>query len=482
MPSSPQYATGADIERQAEQWMNDPYSYFQCSTTLIHSTPREEFEAVQLAAINLRLAQRREQIPVLDKLATAQGINRVDSLDAAAALLFEHNVYKSYPVTLLARQRFDQLTRWLDRLTPYDLSAIDVSDCNSIDGWLTRLRDETPLDAATSSGTSGTLSVFPKSKRDYGFSARALRVQLVQNFGSAPGEDNLQEKLHVMTPMYRDGHSSAGGFAKYLGVEFCQGDESYLHTAFSHKISSDLMWLAGRLRQAQARGDMSRLDVPENLLARRDELEAMQREAPARQAAFIQEMVEQLKGQKVFAMGTTPMFYQIAQAGLDAGVSYVFSPDSMVMGGGGAKGMVLPDNVNEVILEFFGASKMCASYGMTELNTFFVSCEQGHYHFTPWVTPFVLDRDSGQPLPRKGVQTGRAAFFDMTHDGTWGGIVTGDKITMDWDTPCPCGRSTHYIKGAVSRFSDEGGDDKITCASTPDAQAEALDFLVSLDI
>ncbi len=482
MPANTRYATGPDIERTADQWIRDPYSYFQNSTTLIHSTSREEFEAVQLAAINQRLAQRREQIPVLEKLAGSQGIDTVDSLNAAAALLFEHNVYKSYPVTLLAKQRFDQLTTWLNRLTPHDLSSVDVSDCKSIDEWLTRLRDETPLDAATSSGTSGTLSVFPKSKRDYGVSARALRVQLVQDFGSAPGDDDLGEKLHVMTPMYRDGHSSAGGFAKYLGVEFCGGDESYLHTAFSHKISSDLMWLAGRLRKAEARGDLSRLDVPENLLARRGELEAMQREAPARQAAFIQEMVDQLKGQKVFAMGTTPMFYQIAQAGLEAGVRQVFSPDSVVMGGGGAKGMVLPENVNEVILEFFGARKMCASYGMTELNTFFVSCEHNHYHFVPWVTPFVLDRDSGQPLPRSGVQTGRAAFFDMTHDGTWGGIVTGDKMTVNWDTPCPCGRSTHYIECAVSRFSDEGGDDKITCASTPDAQAEALDFLISLDI
>ena len=121
---------------------------------------------------------------------------------------------------------------------------------------------------------------------------------------------------------------------------------------------------------------------------------------------------------------------------------------------------------------------MKTSYGMTELNSFSIPCEHDHYHLLPWVTVFVLDLDTGQPLPRNGVQTGRAAFFDMTHDGTWGGIVTGDMITVDWDTPCPCGRTSVYVKGKIQRVSEaQGGDDKITCAATPSAQAEAMDFL-----
>src|SRR6516225_12050395 len=108
------------LERKALAWMEDPYGSFGMSNTAIHSAPREEAEAVQLAAFNLRLEQRRAQIPVLAKLADAQGIARVASLDDAAPLLFTHDIYKSYPVTLLAKQRFDQLTRWLDRLTCHD--------------------------------------------------------------------------------------------------------------------------------------------------------------------------------------------------------------------------------------------------------------------------------------------------------------------------------------------------------------------------
>jgi hypothetical protein len=55
-------------------------------------------------------------------------------------------------------------------------------------------------------------------------------------------------------------------------------------------------------------------------------------------------------------------------------------------------------------------------------------------------------------LPRSDVQTGRASFFDMTHDGSWGGIVTGDRISVD-HTICPCGRTTLHIDKKIQRHN-----------------------------
>jgi hypothetical protein len=107
-----------------------------------------------------------------------------------------------------------------------------------------------------------------------------------------------------------------------------------------------------------------------------------------------------------------------------------------------------------------------------------IGCEQGNYHLPPWLVLFVLDPETGQPKPRSGTQTGRASFFDISHDGTWGGVVTGDKVTAHWDADCPCGRASVYLEGNVQRFSEiSGGDDKITCAATSSAQNEALDYL-----
>jgi acyl-CoA synthetase (AMP-forming)/AMP-acid ligase II len=472
---------GPEVEREARAWLSDPFAHYGMSNNRLHSIPWRDLEEVQLAAMNLRLQERREQIPVLAKLADAQGIRELTSLEQGAALLFEHTVYKSYPISLLVKQRYDQLNQWLNRLTRYDISGVDVSQCKSIDEWLTKLQDETPLDVATSSGTSGTMSFFPKSKNDYRVSARSLRVQLAQPFGREPSQADLHDKIHVLTPLYRAGHSSTGGFAPYLRDEFGHGDESYLHTAFNHKVSSDLLWLGARLRVAAAKGDMSRVEIPPALLARKPELERLQREAPAQQSAFIRKMAVELKGQRVFALGTTHMFYEVAKRGLEEGVRAQFSPDSLLMGGGGAKGMDLPPNVDEILKEFFNVERVRSCYGMTEMNSFSPTCELDRYHFLPWVTVFILDHDTGKPLPRKGVQTGRAAFFDPTADSTWGGIITGDKITIDWDTPCECGRCSVYVTGKIQRFSEiTGGDDKITCAATPSAQAEAMDYLTSI--
>jgi hypothetical protein len=167
LKSADRPVTDTLLERRALAWMSDPYDAVGYSNTRMHSVPREEAEALQLAGINIRLEQRRAEIPVLAKLAGAQEISRISRLEEAAPLFFTHDIYKSYPVSLLAKSRFDQLSKWLDRLTPYDLSGLSVGDCRSIDEWLDRLREQTPLDVATSSGTSGTLSFFPKTKRDY---------------------------------------------------------------------------------------------------------------------------------------------------------------------------------------------------------------------------------------------------------------------------------------------------------------------------
>ena len=115
---------------------------------------------------------------------------------------------------------------------------------------------------------------------------------------------------------------------------------------------------------------------------------------------------------------------------------------------------------------------------MSEVMAMHQMCEHGHYHIAPWVIPFVLDPDTSAILPRKGVTTGRAAFFDLGADSHWGGFISGDEISVHWDEPCPCGRSTIYASGEIQRYSDKrGGDDKITCAATESAHKEAMDFL-----
>jgi len=107
-------------------------------------------------------------------------------------------------------------------------------------------------------------------------------------------------------------------------------------------------------------------------------------------------------------------------------------------------------------------------------------CEARHYHVPPWLLVFVLDPETGQPSPREGTHTGRFGVIDLGVKQRWPGVLSGDEVTMSFDT-CACGRPGPHIADTVRRFSErEGGDDKITCAGAPEAHDNALAFLADL--
>jgi hypothetical protein len=192
---------------------------------------------------------------------------------------------------------------------------------------------------------------------------------------------------------------------------------------------------------------------------------------------FITTLAEELRGRRVWLLGTFNVLYLMARAGLDAGLEGVFAGDSLVTTGGGAKGQVIPDDWQEVVQRFAGVDRMQQCYVMTEMTAMNKLCAAGRYHFEPWIVPFVLDPADGRVLSGPGEQTGRGAFFDLMAASYWGGIITGDEISLD-RTPCACGQTTAHAGRRVERYSEmRGGDDKITCAASDAAHARALEFL-----
>jgi hypothetical protein len=161
----------------------------------------------------------------------------------------------------------------------------------------------------------------------------------------------------------------------------------------------------------------------------------------------------------------------------------VFAPDSAILTGGGTKGFVLPEGYMEVIQEFLGVDRIQEGYGMSEASTLHWACDRGRYHVQPWVIPFVLDPETSAPLPRRGVQTGRAAFYDLFVRPHWGGVISGDEITIDWDTPCECGRTSVHIAHDIMRYSEKQGalDDRISCSATQEVHDHAVTFLEGLE-
>ena len=472
-------ATGAQTSvgiEEARRFIANPARFFEHSWHAMQHVDPERLAGLQVQALRIRFEELADRIPTLAAMVSEQGVDGIGELDDVVPVLFQHSVYKSYPPQLLESNRFDHLTRWLDRLTTHDLSKIDVAGCQSIDAWLDVLDAETELRALHSSGTAGTMSFLPRTRSEWDRMYEAFRCGLFQFSDPLDERDHRGEYFNLIWPLYRHGRSAITRLPD-MAMEHLLGSEERLHVLREGRLSSDSMYLAGRLRAAAARGELDRLEVNPALRARREEFEREQRELQQGLPRFIETTIERLRGERVWVLGTWNVLYEMARVGLEHGIADAFAPDSLVTTGGGAKGQVVPDDWQESVKRFTGVERIQQAYAMSELMALAKMCEHGHYHFEPWIVPFVLDPDDGRPLPRTGRRTGRAAFFDLMPDTYWGGFICGDEITADWGA-CRCGRTTPHVERTIERYSDKrGGDDKITCAASDDAHRAALEFL-----
>src|SRR6201996_3171576 len=466
------------------EFMNDPISFFGQSYTRMHSIGREELEDLQRQAMGIRFAEHYQSIEMLRKLADRLGITVLREFNDVVPLMFSHTAFKSYPAALIDKKRFDLMTKWLDKLTSYDLSDVDTTGCAGIDEWIDRLDEQTPLEVITSSGTTGTISILPKDKRGAEQGMTLWKICLFQTFGHEPTDAELNPVVDVVWPNFASGKLGHLRIADMLKRGFTGGDESRFHALYPGAVDTDLMFLASKMRAAASRGELDRLEIDPALVARKDEFIAMQARQAQDMEAFFTRMTEQLRGKRVFMTSAFHQMYDIAKAGLERGVRNVFSPDSAILTGGGMKGVALPDDFMDVIKEFLGVDRIQVGYGFSEASTFHWGCSQGRYHVAPWVIPFVLDPDTSEPLPRTGVQTGRAAVYDILLRAHWGGVISGDEVTIDWDLQCPCGQASVAFEPDIMRYSEKQGveDDRITCAATHEVPNEAVNFMKGLDL
>lgn len=469
-------------QSQAMRMCDDPTGFFANSYTEMQSIPPDKLAQLHIEGLQLRFAQLRDRIPMLKTLADRQGVDGIDTLDDVVPLLFEHTMYKSYPPALLEKARFGDINRFLSKLTTHDLTTIDVSHCEEIDEWLALMDRESPLRITHSSGTTGVMSFLPTSKVEWDKFGRAQRIDTLHVFGDASSEADDADDLYCVYPYFRDGGSTHLRVNDNVVKFLLNGDESRFISAYPTRMSSDVLYLAARLRAAQARGELDRLQISPRLLARRKEFEALEAQMPAHLDAFFERAINDLKGKRVYLGATWNIAHSLARRGLDNGLEGVFAKNSILVSGGGAKNMTPPDNWKEECCRFFGIDRIKMVYAMSEVFGSHYACEHGHYHFAPWVIPFLLDPETSKPLPRTGKVTGRAAFFDLSAETRWGGFITGDEITVNWDQPCACGRTSAHVVGEIRRYSEKkGGDDKISCAATEEAHKEAMDFLTNFN-
>jgi hypothetical protein len=433
-----------------------------------------EVERIQLAGLRKRFDELRGKLSTLSKLADAQGVDRIETINDAAPLLFRHTTYKSYPVSLIDRNRFDLLTAWLGNLTIADLSPVRTQGLASIDDWLDALKRDAGVRIIHSTGTSGKLSFVPRTQAERQFAVRSFRL----NFEVAGRPEPVgMDQMPMVVIGYRHMYNGYGANIDAMMQDLYKGDESKLIVQNPGRLSADLLSLGGRLSAANAKGDLGRAQIAPVLLARQAEFIEEQKQAPARRAAFYDAIAEQLRGKKVLLSANWSMLYEMAEQGRTRGLNRVFSPDSLVMVAGGTKGKVLPPDFRRQSMDFLGVETIAEGYGMSELTGLMPKCGAGKYHLKPWLVGYLLDPETGQPAPRSGTHTGRFGAIDLIAQTYWGGFLSGDEVTMTYGK-CACGNSGTFVDDAIRRYSEkEGGDDKINCAGAPEAHDRALAFL-----
>lgn len=460
--------TRVDLDpKHPEMWTEVPFEE-------LLTLAREEVEDAQRQAVIHRFESLRAEVEALGRLTTRQGISKVARVEDLLPAFFDHKVLKSYPLSILEKRRFDQLTSWLGRLTTHDLSTMPLAGCDSVDEWLRRL-DEHGMFLVHSSGTSGKLSFVPRSMVEW----PAFQNAQFEGRRATCGIDLRTDDVPVFATTYRFGYQAVMRVGHALSTVSASGIEGR-HPLYEVAMSSDLLALAGRLKGAEERGELDSLDLGAAVIEAQEAFIERGRHRDEDVRSWFVKLAEDFRGRKVFITGTAGDLVKLTLAGRDQGLACEFDRSSALFSGGGLKGVDAPADWKEMVRDFFGVSRISGIYSMSEMCGLAPKCTNDHYHFFPYMVPLVLDENT-RPLPEQGVQTGRMALFDLIPQTYWGGFITGDRVTVHWDEECGCGWKSTWIDDDIARFGDlEGGDDKISCAGTAEAYNEFMDYVSSI--
>jgi hypothetical protein len=426
----------------------------------------EELRETQLEALNERFQERRDRIKLLGHRAREAGTAEIRSREDMVPLLFPHSVYKSYPESFLIEEKWELLGKWLGAVSPYPISPVETADVTGIDDWIDRLQARGHY-VSCSSGTTGKSAMLLASDKDMGWSRRDTVNVFAWGSGVQPTRDRRMMGLAPTAAVPKNlviGQAQQEAFGDPAKERFRLPVPPITVGSLTKMVV---------LRKKIADGTARPEELADFEQTSRERQETLDKAMTAGAEALIK-----YRDEKLYISGLWNALYQVAKT--VRGMGYAakdFHPDNCIYIGGGLKRAQLPPDYQEFVHQTFNipANRNFQNYSMQELNSGMPKCQRGdRYHIPPWLVPFILDEEGGTLLRHEaGEIEGRAAFYDLSLDGRWGGIITGDKISLDF-SPCACGRKGPSVRNNIARYADIQGDDKIGCAGTVDAYVRGL--------
>jgi hypothetical protein len=425
-------------------------------------------KTAQIAALDERLREQRDAIKLVRLRADDEGVDAIRSLEEAVPLLLPHTAYKSYPETFLTEKRWDRLTRWLGTVSAYPTDKVDLSQVTEIDDWVEACA-AAGLFVSCSSGTTGKSAMLVASQHDLDFASRdgILAVE----WGSDIRVGDMRAPAGAVGSVAYTPRNAAMGQA--LNAAFNDPASARFDPGIKPLTVGSLTQMI-TLRKKVTDGTA----LPEEIAAYEAESNARAKALEEAQVGAVDDVIAK-RGKKLYLMGLWGSLYPFAVAVRERGYSAKdFHPENGLYIGGGLKRAKLPADYREFVYETFNLHPRFTyqMYGMQELGTSMPRCQEGgRYHVPPWLVVLPLDKDGSalQPGWGSGQVEGRAAFFDLSMDGRWGGVISGDHIHVDFE-PCACGNASPSIRDDIYRYADLEGDDKIGCAGTVDAYVRGM--------
>lgn len=428
-----------------------------------YDIPPADIRADQIAAANEIFQDRVERIRLLANRAEAGGIREIRDFPDLVPLLFAHTAYKGYPENWLAEGKWDRLCRWLDTVSTHRVDNVDTAGVRDIDDWIERLADKGHY-LSCSSGTTGKISMINAAMADRVTSKKIVTHTYRWATGIEPRNDTNIFTVNPSGNNFKNSDTTAG-----IAEVYSAPDRDH---RFRARVTVGNVSRMVALRRSVVEGTAPPSSVAEyeKIVAERQRL----LEEAVVQAA---EGLIATREQKALIIGQFPLVHRVAETIRAMGYrGEQFHPGNSLLVAGGLKGATLPPDYRETILATLNIAPRSVYhfYAMQEVNTHFPRCMAGRYHVAPWVLLLPLDAPGERLLaPQAGEIEGRAGFFDLSIEGRWGGVISGDRIRVDY-RPCACGHQGPTIDSDIVRYKDLPGGDYITCAGTIDAYVRGV--------
>ena len=436
-----------------------------------YDIPHEELRGAQIEAMNERLRERRGAIKLLARRAEDGGIDQVRGFEDMVPLLFPHTAYKSYPERFLTDERWDRMGRWLDTLSTYRVPPQDPTQIDDLDDWVQKLQASGHY-VSCSSGTTGSPAMLVASAKDLDWCRKEAPATYSCGLGVKLSRDRRMFGMSSVAVSPRN-MASGEGFQGALEDPSIKHDFSALPPSRAPLMTIGEITRMIVLRNAIADGSATPSDIQ-----RYETMSADRQEAMSQTVVNTAKAVIDARESKLHLAGLWQGLFEVARIVRDSGYGAAdFHPENSMFVAGGLKRANLPDDYRDFVAETFNIAPehTFQNYSMQELHSAMPRCVKGgRYHVPPWVVPLVLDKEGDSLLPVEPHEyEGRAAFFDLSIDGRWGGVISGDKIAIDYG-PCPCGQRGPTVADTITRYADIEGDDKIGCAGTIDAYVRGV--------